>query len=115
MKINLNFNLKDFILKKIGAERIFKYYYPGNFVLNKPCLSCFVDEKEPSMIIGQVNNSIIFKCFNSYHKGDCFTFVMNLFNLNFNDAIEKICRNGLHVPVSKTYREQVKETGWLDG
>ena len=91
MKINLNFNLKDFLLKKIGAERIFKYYYPGNFVLNKPCLSCFVDEKEPSMIIGQVNNSIIFKCFNSYHKGDCFTFVMNLFNLNFNDAIEKIC------------------------
>jgi hypothetical protein len=26
-----------------------------------------------------------------------------------------VLRNGLHVPVSKSFRGQVKEAGWLDG
>ena len=58
-------------------------------------LSAFVKERNPSMIIGtkSQDGDIIFKCFNSHHKGDCIVFVKELFNLDYREALEKIAKD----------------------
>lgn len=83
---------RELIFSKVSQEQIFRYYYPYKFKLNERCLSCFKQENNPSMIIGTRSSSgeIIFKCFNSSHGGDCITFVMQLYNIEYRDALEKI-------------------------
>lgn len=95
MKVKKQVDLKDLIFEKVSQEQIFRFYYPYDFKLNHLCLSAFVKERNPSMIIGtkSQDGDIIFKCFNSHHKGDCIVFVKELFNLDYREALEKIAKD----------------------
>lgn len=96
MKINLKQEsvTKDLILSKISPLSIFSYYMPYEWKVNRRCRNPFVSrDNNPSMIIGDKNGELIFKCFNSNHQGDCFSFVMYMFNLPFDKAIKKIAED----------------------
>jgi len=112
MKINKPIDLRKLIFEKVSQEQIFRYYYPYKFTLNQRCLSCFQKENNPSMIIGTKSNSgdIVFKCFNSFHKGDCVNFVMQMFNLDYLDSLEKIAEDfGLKESSDNKYEAIIKE------
>lgn len=112
MKVNRPIDLKKLIFEKISQEQIFRYYYPYKFKLNERCLSCFQKENNPSMIIGTKSNTgdIIFKCFNSKHQGDCIVFVMQYFNIDYIDALEKIAEDfGLKECSNIKYESIIKE------
>jgi len=112
MKIKKQVDLKDFIFEKVSQEQIFRFYYPYDFKLNHLCLSPFIKERNPSMIIGTKSQSgdIIFKCFNSSHKGDCISFVMQLYNLDYLDTLEKIAEDfGLKENSNTKYEQIIKE------
>lgn len=81
---------RDFILSRVEPIDIFRKYYPGEFELNKMCLSPFKKEEDPSFIIGDKYEEITFKGFNTQHRGDCFHFVMYMFSLDYNGALSKI-------------------------
>lgn len=101
---------RELILSKVSQEQIFRYYYPYKFRLNERCLSCFKEEKNPSMIIGTKSQSgeIIFKCFNSSHGGDCIAFVMQLYNLDYHEALEKIAGD-FGITNEVKYREVIEK------
>lgn len=112
MKINKPIDLRKLIFEKVSQEQIFRYYYPYKFTLNQRCLSCFQKENHPSMIIGTKSQSgdIIFKCFNSKHQGDCISFVMQLHDLDYLDALEKIAQDfGLKDSSNTKYEQIIKE------
>ena len=112
MKINKPIDLRKLIFEKVSQEQIFRYYYPYKFTLNQRCLSCFQKENNPSMIIGTKSNSgdIVFKCFNSFQKGDCINFVMQMFNLDYLDALLKIAEDfGLKESSNTKYEQIIKE------
>lgn len=112
MKINKPIDLRKLIFEKVSQEQIFRYYYPYKFTLNQRCLSCFQKENNPSMIIGTKSQSgdIVFKCFNSSHKGDCISFVMQMFNLDYLDSLEKIASDfGLKESSDIKYEAIIKE------
>lgn len=112
MKINKPIDLRKLIFEKVSQEQIFRYYYPYKFTLNQRCLSCFQKDNNPSMIIGTKSNSgdIVFKCFNSPEKGDCINFVMQMFNLDYLDALLKIAEDfGLKESSNTKYEQIIKE------
>lgn len=89
-RVTLN---RSFILSKISEYDIFKMYYPYDFEINRVCLSPFIQEDNPSFIIGNKYGSLTFKAFNTPHRGDCFHFVMFLYNLTYNEALTKIAKD----------------------
>jgi len=96
MNINLQKQpiTKDFILSKISPLNIFSYYMPYEWKINRRCRNPFVNrDNNPSMIIGDKNGELIFKCFNSNNQGDCFSFVQQMFNITFEKALEKIAQD----------------------
>lgn len=93
MKVNKPIDLKKQIEQKVSPEQVFRFYYPYEFRLNDRCRSCFTErDANPSMVIGTKSQTgeVIFKCFNSHHKGDFVSFVMQYFNLDYREALEKI-------------------------
>ena len=112
MKVKKQVDLKDLIFEKVSQEQIFRFYYPYDFKLNHLCLSAFVKERNPSMIIGtkSQDGDIIFKCFNSPHKGDCITFVREMFSLDYREALEKIAKDfGILEQDNSRYEAIIKE------
>lgn len=100
---------KEFILSHISTYDIFKMYYPYDLELNRMCLSPFIQEKTPSFVIGNKYGEITFKAFNSPHKGDCFHFVMFLYNLTFSEAIIKIAKD-FRLLEGNSYYERIIQT-----
>lgn len=112
MKVKKQVDLKDLIFEKVSQEQIFRFYYPYDFKLNHLCLSPFIKERNPSMIIGtkSQDGDIIFKCFNSHHKGDCITFVREMFSLDYREALEKIAKDfGILEQDNSRYEAIIKE------
>ena len=109
MKVKKQVDLKDLIFEKVSQEQIFRFYYPYDFKLNHLCLSAFVKERNPSMIIGtkSQDGDIIFKCFNSHHKGDCIVFVKELFGLDYREALEKIAKDFGILEIDNTRYESI--------
>ena len=99
---------KEYILEKVGALNIFIRYMPHPFKLNRRCKNPHTKDNNPSCIIGNQTGEIIYKCFNSSHQGDCFSFVMNLFNISFKDTIELIANDfGLKKSSIKKYEQVI--------
>ena len=63
---------------------------PYDFVFNKNVLNPFQKEKNGSFKIFLRDNEVFHKSYNSFHKGDAFKFVQDLFGINFNEALNKI-------------------------
>jgi DNA primase len=85
-------NLRELIFNKISSLDIYGYYMPHSFSLNKLTNNPFVSkDKNPSFIIGNKTGDIIHKAFNSEHKGDCISFVMQMYSITYKEALNKIC------------------------
>jgi hypothetical protein len=85
----------DSILNKISEYDIYKFYMPHqNWKINVVTYSPFRNEKNPSFIIGYRGGALRFFDFgDSSKKGNCFNFVMMLFNVGLNDALLMIDRD----------------------
>lgn len=84
---------KELILSKITSYDIFRYYMPNvNWKVNVKTNSPFKKDNNPSFLIGYRFNDLSFVDFRDTSlKGDCFTFVKLLYNLeNVYDAYKKI-------------------------
>lgn len=119
---------KESILQKISEYDIFMYYMPSrNWKLNKVTYSPFRNESHPSFLIGNKHGWISFIDFaDTSKRGDCFTFVKEMFNLtNLDDILKKIDRDfglGISNGEEKDYRkitssykqpEQVKRDSFI--
>lgn len=82
-------NVKN-ILNIISQEDIYKYYLPKEFKFNVPFSSPLRVDKVPSFVIGGSNKNYRYKDFATGDTGNCFNFVMNLYNINFNNALIQI-------------------------
>lgn len=80
------------VLQKISEYDIFKYYMPDKtWKINQATLSPFRQENNPSFIIGNKKGFLSFIDFaDTSKRGDCFTFVKMLFNLNNIDDVLKM-------------------------
>lgn len=85
----------DSILNKISEYDIYKFYMPHqNWKINVVTYSPFRNEKNPSFIIGYRGGALRYCDFgDSSKKGNCFNFVMMLFNVGLNDALLMIDRD----------------------
>jgi len=81
----------DSILARITPFDIFMFYMPNKWKVNESCLSPFRKENHPSFSINNRLGNLSFIDFtNTKYKGDCFTFVKMLFNLNNIDDVLKM-------------------------
>lgn len=87
--ISLN---SETILSKISEYDIFKYYMPNqNWEINKATNSPFRNESKASFSIYSKDGRLLYLDFADVNfKGSCFDFVKQLFNISYNDALEKI-------------------------
>lgn len=80
----------DDILSIISEEEIYSYYMSQDFRINKLYQCEFHKDKTPSLGFYQSKKYIRYKCFGCGSTGNPFEFVMNLFEINFYEALEKI-------------------------
>lgn len=104
------------VLSKISEYDIFRFYMPDkSWKLNQVTISPFRNERNPSFIIGNKLGALTFIDFgDTSKKGDCFTFVQQLYNLpSVADVLRIIDRDfGLGLsPGTDTgnYKQIVKE------
>lgn len=82
----------DTILNEISEYDIYKYYMPNEWDINEVTNSPFSIDRSPSFVIGNKYGRLTHKAFNDAEKkGDCFSFVQQLFNLHgLKEALLKI-------------------------
>jgi len=80
------------VLKKISSYDIFRRYMPDTFwKINQATISPFRKETNPSFLIGNRGGTLTFIDFTDTAKrGDCFTFMKQLFMLTMDEALTKI-------------------------
>lgn len=101
-------NLRELIFNKISSLDIYGYYMPHSFSLNKLTKNPFLSkDRNPSFIIGNKTGDIIHKAFNSEHKGDCISFVMQMYDITYKEALNKICFDFHLLDVSSVKYEKV--------
>jgi hypothetical protein len=105
---------RENVLLRISTYDIFKYYMPNdNWSVNNATISPFREEKNPSFVIGNRGGNLSFIDFaDTSYKGDCFTFVKKLYNLDSMDAILKMIDSdfGLGISEGKTNQNYKKIT-----
>lgn len=81
---------RELIFSKIEPYDVYMMYMPWPFALNMTCKNPFVEEDNPSFIIGDKFGEVTHKAFNSPHRGDCITFVMEFLGLSYSEALNRI-------------------------
>lgn len=82
---------REDILCKVSELDIFNRYYPGQFKVGKRIKNPFVGkDNNPSMSATERDGKLIFKCFNSNHRGDCISFVSQYLGLDYTSTIRRI-------------------------
>lgn len=96
MKVNKNVDYKS-LLNKISDMDIYnKYYYESRgtkFEFNKRCKNPYASDNDPSFIIYYRDGKCFHKGFNSSHKGNCWQFVMDMFHISYDEAVQKVCKD----------------------
>lgn len=78
---------KSNIFKFVSPADIYLFYLP-KLKFNKIFSSPLRIDKSPSFII--YDKSYYFKDFGTGEQGDCFTFIKELYNINYNEALKQI-------------------------
>lgn len=82
------------VMKRLTEYDIFRYYMRSRFELNRATYSPFRYEENPSFLIGNRYGFLYFVDFaDARYRGNCFDFVMQLFNINLNEALLMIDRD----------------------
>lgn len=94
-------NLKEKILNEISEMEIFERYLGFQVKLGKIIISPLRQEKHPSFNIYQsaTNGKLYYKDFGD-ERGDCFSFIMKLYNCSFNEALYLVA-NDFGIDTSK--------------
>ena len=80
----------NMVLEHITVEDIYYKYY-GKFTVNKICKNWMRKEDEPSFVIGNKTGILRHYDFSDFKwRGNCFNFVMQLYNCNFHEALKII-------------------------
>jgi len=80
----------NMVLQSVTAEDIY-YRYFGKFKVNEVTLNWMRREHEPSFVIGNRSGKLRHYDFCDYKwRGNCFNFVMQMFNCNFHEALVMI-------------------------
>ena len=93
---------QESIFKRISEYDIFKFYMPNKkWDLNQATNSPFREDKNPSFMISNRYGNITFIDFgDTEYRGDCFTFVKLLFNINNMDEVLKKIDNDFGLGIS---------------
>lgn len=99
------------VLSYITQEEIYRFYLAKNFRFNTPFSSPFRVDKNPSFVIS--NKNYRYKDFAMGDSGNCFNFVMQLFNINYNLALIQIVtdfniRSNFHIVNPTGYNNAFK-------
>lgn len=83
---------QEAILEKISEYDIFRFYMPDKtWKLNQVTCSPFRNEHNPSFIIGTKHGNVSFIDFGDTDKrGNCFAFLMLLYNTSYSDVLKMI-------------------------
>ena len=83
------------VLSKISEYDIFRWYMPNKrWELNRATHSPFRNESRPSFTIYSKDGRVFYLDFSDpHHRGDCFNFVQQLFNVSLTDCLEIIDRD----------------------
>lgn len=111
---------RENILKLITQYDIYRLYMPNKWELNKVCHSPFRRDNEKSFIIGTKFGEITHKDFaDSNIKGNCFSFVQQLLQCNYIEALRAIDRDfslgistgtpSKHTTIVTTYEQPIIE------
>lgn len=111
---------RENILKLITQYDIYRLYMPNKWELNKVCHSPFRRDNEKSFIIGTKFGEITHKDFaDSNIKGNCFSFVQQLLQCNYIEALKAIDRDfslgistgttSKHTTIVTTYEQPIIE------
>jgi len=80
----------NMVLEHITVEDIYYKYY-GKFTVNKICKNWMRKEDDPSFVIGNKTGILRHYDFSDFKwRGNCFNFVMQLYNCNFHEALKII-------------------------
>lgn len=96
MKITQNINYKELLSKINDADIYNKYYYEArgfSFEFNKRCNNPYTPDDNPSFMIYYKDGECFHKAFNSPHKGNCWQFIMDLFGISYDEAVEKVAKD----------------------
>lgn len=83
---------KEEILDRIGPEAIFRKYIDHDFVLRKPFRSELREERTPSANVFKYNGTVLYNDF-ADKALDCFGYVMEKYNVTFEQSLEIIARD----------------------
>lgn len=84
---------KEFILSKLSDEQIFHYYF-GSFVLNKAYASALrVDHNPSTAFFINDDGKLVYHDYARKATYDCFAFVMERYNCDFQTALKKIAND----------------------
>lgn len=94
----------EYVRSKVNSIDIYLMYMPWSFSLNKLTLNPFKHEDTPSFMIGTKFGEVTHKAFNSEHRGDAISFVMQMFSLSYMEAVLKIAEDfGLKEKTQEKY------------
>lgn len=104
---------KESILEKVSEYDIYMYFMPyKNWQLNIITHSPFSKDDNPSFIIGNKFGKLTHKAFNDLtKKGDCFSFVQQIYNCDFPTAL-KIIDKELNLGISHEKVGSVTPITW---
>lgn len=99
------------ILARISPFDIFTFYMPNKWRVNEATYSPFRKENNPSFSINNRLGTLSFIDFtNTKYKGDCFTFVKMLFNLNNMDEVLKMIDRDFNLGIqNRTFGQEYKK------
>jgi|SRR6478736_455114 len=80
----------NMVLQSVTAEDIYFKYF-GKFKVNEVTINWMRKENDPSFVIGNRSGTLRHYDFSDYKwRGNCFNFVMQMFNCNFHEALMMI-------------------------
>lgn len=87
-------DLRESILSQVSELEIFYHYLGKEVKLGRPIVSPLRQEKHPSFNLYQspTNGKIYYKDFGD-ERGDCFKFVMQLFQCTFPESLQIVCQD----------------------
>lgn len=101
---------KENIFKRITSYDIFRYYSKGFVEVDKSFISDFRSEKNPSCRVSFIKGDLLYTDFGANLKLRAVDFVMELENLSYAEALQRINRDfnlGLGIYGTETYLENV--------
>lgn len=79
------------VLERLSDVNIYEYFYGSNIKANTAHKCCFHSDSTPSLHFKRLSSDkLIYNCFGCGQKGDVFSFVSNLHNISYKEAVKLV-------------------------